>query len=72
MLAEPNCWTRHCKYWIGVKSDGEDEENERSVCQAFPEGIPSEITEGDNLHLTPLPDQSNDIVYAEAEEWPLP
>jgi hypothetical protein len=32
-------------------------------CDAFPEGIPSIITEGENEHSEPLPEQENDIVF---------
>ncbi|CAB4126209.1 hypothetical protein UFOVP153_39 [uncultured Caudovirales phage] len=32
-------------------------------CDAFPDGIPEEITSGDNEHSKPLPDQKNDIVF---------
>jgi hypothetical protein len=32
-------------------------------CAAFPEKIPDEILEGDNMHKKPLPDQGNDIVF---------
>ena len=32
-------------------------------CDAFPDGIPDEITSGDNAHLTPLKDQGNNIVF---------
>ena len=33
------------------------------TCEAFPDGIPEEIITGDNDHLSPLPEQENDIVY---------
>ena len=36
-------------------------------CTAFPDGIPDEITSGENDHTKPLPDQGNDIVF-EPEE----
>ena len=64
MLYEPKCWTRECIHFIGIKSDeGDGEENERNVCNAFPDGIPDEIAYGDNLHTVPFPGQSNEIVY---------
>jgi hypothetical protein len=37
-------------------------------CDAFPDGIPSEITSGENEHKTPLPDQENEIVFQQIEE----
>jgi len=63
MLQEPKCWTRGCKYFIGVKQDNEGEETERVVCKAFPNGIPDNISYGTNLHSKPLPEQKNDLVY---------
>jgi hypothetical protein len=63
MIAEPNCSKRLCKHFIGVKQDNEDEETERVVCKAFPDGIPSEIAYGDNLHLVPLHGQKNKIIF---------
>lgn len=67
MIDEPNCSIRHCKHFIGIKSDegDEPEENERVVCEAFPDGIPDEIAYGENLHLKKLEGQGNDIVYEE-------
>lgn len=32
-------------------------------CAAFPEGIPDEITSGENSHSNPLPGQGNKIVF---------
>jgi hypothetical protein len=32
-------------------------------CSAFPDGIPNEITSGENDHDKPLPDQKNNIVF---------
>lgn len=37
-------------------------------CNAFPNGIPDEITSGENEHLKPLPDQENDIVFEPIED----
>ena len=34
-------------------------------CDAFPDGIPDEITTGTNNHSKPLPKQDNDIVFEE-------
>ena len=49
MIKEPRCRQRGCKFFIGVK--GEDEKDQRVVCDAFPEAIPNEIAYGNNLHL---------------------
>jgi len=54
MIQEPRCYERRCKHFIGVKQDRENEETERVVCSAFPDGIPSEIAYGKNLHLKPV------------------
>ena len=53
MIREPNCFKRHCKFFIGVTNDG-DETTERVVCEAFPDGIPEEIAYGDNKHTGPV------------------
>jgi hypothetical protein len=37
-------------------------------CDAFPDDIPDEITSGENLHLTPLKGQDNDIVFEPKED----
>ena len=63
MLAEPRCWTRKCKHYIGVIQPDGTEMTETNACKAFPNGIPSEIAYGNNLHLKPLKDQGNDIVF---------
>jgi len=63
MLAEPGCFQRKCKHYIGISQPDGTELSERNVCKAFPEMIPDEIAYGDNLHLKPLSDQGNDIVF---------
>lgn len=37
-------------------------------CAAFPDGIPDEIINGENLHKKPLKDQDNNIVFEKAED----
>jgi len=32
-------------------------------CDAFPKGIPAEITSGENPHDKPLPNQKNNITF---------
>ena len=32
-------------------------------CDAFPEGIPNEITSGENEHFIKLPEQKNNITF---------
>lgn len=46
-----------CKHW----RDGAD------GCDAFPNGIPHEITSGENEHEKPLKGQENDLVFEERE-----
>jgi hypothetical protein len=55
MLAEPRCYTRRCRHFIGVSQPDGTELTERVICRAFPEGIPDEIAYGDNMHLKPYP-----------------
>ena len=43
----------YCKHWNKFKGG----------CKAFPNGIPDEITSGENKHKKPLLDQDNDIVF---------
>lgn len=37
-------------------------------CDAFPDGIPDEITSGENEHSKPLPEQDNKIVFEPIEK----
>ena len=53
MLVEPQCSIRKCKHLQGCK--GTEEEGQVPVCTAFPDGIPDEISYGDNKHLSPYP-----------------
>lgn len=55
MIAEPECHKRQCKHFIGVKTDGDPEVNERVVCRAFPDGIPAKVAYGPVLHTISLP-----------------
>jgi len=68
MLAEPKCWTRKCKYYIGVIQPDRTELTETNSCKAFPDGIPAEIAYGNNLHNNILPSQNNDIVFEKIKE----
>ena len=70
MLAEPKCYTRHCKHYLGVRWLREDESSEVNVCPAFPDGIPGAIAYGDVLHLTVFPGQIGDTLFEEGPfEW---
>jgi len=66
MIAEPNCYIRKCKHYIGVDQPDGKEMTERNICSAFPKGtygIPNIIAYGDNEHHTPFADQGNNIVF---------
>ena len=43
MIKAPICWERHCRFYIGIKSDDECELNERTYCHYYPDGIPDGI-----------------------------
>jgi hypothetical protein len=49
-----------CKHFRRFTGDG--------GCDAFPKGIPNEITSGDNKHKEPLKGQENDIVFEPIKE----
>jgi hypothetical protein len=36
-------------------------------CDAFPDGIPEEVTSGENEHGKPLEGQENNIIFEEGE-----
>ena len=55
LLETPKCYERQCRYFIGVSQPDGTELSERVICAAFPDGIPGEISYGDNLHLRPYP-----------------
>lgn len=63
MLLTPNVYIRKCIHFIGVDQHDKTEISERVICESFPGGIPDEIAYGDNLHLQPLLNQGNDIVF---------
>jgi hypothetical protein len=63
MLAEPTCWTRKCKHYIGIIQPDGTEMTEMNSCEAFPKGIPAEIAYGNNRHLKPFPGQDNDVIF---------
>jgi len=63
MLAEPNCFKKKCKYFLGVIQPDGSELSEVNNCEAFPSGIPNEIAYGKNKHNKPLEGQHNQIVF---------
>jgi len=78
-MAEPTCWTRKCKHFIGIMDVPDIEEKQKdgtikftlsaglNYCSAFPDGIPNKIAYGKNLHLKPVKGQGNKIVYEQGE-----
>jgi len=66
MLIPTNCFERRCKWFGGVnKPDPSTEMGEHYFCSAYPDGIPFEITIGDDLHEEVKPGQTGDYVYKE-------
>lgn len=63
MIEVPKCYLRKCKHFIGVKADGDNEENERAYCEAFPDGIPASIAYGTNYHSKVMKAQKNAIIF---------
>ena len=64
MITEPKCSKRFCRFFLGVKNDG-DESTERAYCAAYPDRIPDDIAYGEDEHLEIRNDQENDIIYEE-------
>ena len=62
MLNQPNCFSRDCKHYLGIKNNG-DETTERNYCKAFLDKIPDRIAYGDDLHLIIADDQDNNIIF---------
>lgn len=49
---DANDFCLECKHFWGMLN-----------CDAFPKGIPKEITDGESDHSKPLPNQGNDIIF---------
>jgi hypothetical protein len=54
-IGPPPCFDRQCKHYQGTKQPDGTEATEVSFCAAFPDGIPDEIIDGDDLHIQPFP-----------------
>jgi hypothetical protein len=64
MLAEPRCFTRGCRHFLGVRQEpSETELDERAFCSAFPDGIPADIAYGYNAHTAVDERQDGTDVY---------
>ena len=64
MIVIPKCYFRKCIHYIGIENNSKpfDEEQEKCVCEAFPNGIPDDIAYGDNDHTKPV-EGDNGIQY---------
>lgn len=63
MLAEPNCHKRSCIHFLGhQRADGTDE-TLAHICRAYPNGIPSEIAFGNDLHLEVKDGQTGEYTF---------
>lgn len=51
MLAEPNCYKRGCRHYLGHTRLEDTDETLVQRCEAYPLGIPEVIAYGDDLHL---------------------
>jgi hypothetical protein len=69
MITIPQCRIRTCKYFIGVSHLDGTEITERVVCAAFPDGIPKDISYGENDHRKPFPGDHG-IRYEPVSETP--
>lgn len=67
MQIPTNCFDRKCKWFEGVKNDSDPhrEWEEHYFCLAYPDGIPLEITKGDDLHEEVKSGQVGDYIYEE-------
>lgn len=61
MLETPKCYIRHCKHFTGIV--GEEEDDQFIACKAFPDGIPIEITMGNNDHSKVIKGQTGNFVF---------
>jgi hypothetical protein len=68
MIFEPICFTRRCKNYTGIISPDGTEKNETYACKAYPKGIPKDIIDGIDLHMTVRDDQKNKVVYEEDDK----
>ncbi len=59
-----------CKHYIGIIEEepekGAPTDDVKFACKAFPDGIPEEIWNGENLHRSPVTGDGG-VVYAQRE-----
>ena len=63
MIEEPKCSERGCLNFLGVKQLGDGESTEVVYCRAFVDGIPYDISYGDNEHLELIENQGNEVIF---------
>ena len=69
MVDIPKCFKRECIYYLGVLTpDQDDERTQVPHCAAYLEGIPEDISFGDDLHKEIRDDQENNITYQKIEQ----
>lgn len=66
--ATPRCHTRKCIHLQGIRQDDMDERTERPYCSAFPNGIPDEISYGENLHTSHFSGQVRGFLYTKRSD----
>jgi len=67
MIGPPKCWDRGCIHYTGIIQPDGTELTECPACKAFPDGIPDEITDGSNLHLTVYEGQTGLFIFEKGE-----
>lgn len=70
MIAEPNCSLRGCIHFLGLKKEAEGIYT--PLCRAYPQGIPSNIAYGSELHLRALPGDHGFQFSSKVEEGGKP
>lgn len=63
MISTPNCYKRGCVQNLRVIQPDGTEMTERPACDAYPDGIPSDIAYGPDQHLEVRSDQDNEIIF---------
>ena len=63
MISTPNCYKRRCIQNLRVIQPDGTELTEKPSCDAYPDGIPSDIAYGSDQHLEVRSDQNNTIIF---------
>lgn len=65
MMPPSKCEIRKCVWFMGFYQPDGTEVSEVHYCAAFPDGIPDDISYGDNLHTKVQKGQVGQFVYEE-------